>query len=343
MRWIGRLQMRIQLLFTRKEADSRLNQELRDHLERQIAENIALGMSADEARFAAMRIFGNPALLREQARASWSWNGLETLLRDLRYGLRTLRRAPAFTAIAIVVMALGIGANDAMFTIVRSVLLKPLPFADPDRLVKAWERDLAGLPDSQFNVVSGGMYAAWKKENRTFQDLAIGGNSENNLTGTGGQLPEKVNGCSCSWNMLPTLGVKPALGRNFSADDDRLEANGTVILTWGLWKRRFGGDPGIVNQTVHINSRAYMVIGVLPAWFVYPEDPAVQLLTPVYHEKPGGDGIAWQSSVSGDGTIAAGGDTGAGYGGSGVDCPAGEQCQSGRAGDWQVGDCAPAA
>jgi predicted permease len=286
MRWMARLQMRVQMLFTRRRADSRLNEELHDHLERQIAENIAAGMSADEARFAAMRVFGNPALLREQARASWSWNGLETLLRDLRYGLRTLGRAPAFTAIAMVVMALGIGANVAMFTIVRSVLLKPLPFADPDRLVKAWERDLAGLPDSQFNVVAGGMYAAWKKENRTFQDLAIGGNSENNLTGTGGQLPEKVNGCSCSWNMLPTLGVKPALGRNFSADDDRLEANGTVILTWGLWKRRFGGDAGIVNQTVHINSRAYTVIGVLPAWFVYPEDPAVQLLTPVYHEKP---------------------------------------------------------
>lgn len=286
MRWLAQMRMRIQMLFMRGRAAVQLDEELRDHLERQIAENLAAGMNADEARYAALRMFGNPALLREQARATWSWNWLELLLRDVRYGVRTLARSPGFAAIAILVMALGIGANVAMFTIVRSVLLKPLPYPDQDRLMMAYEHDVANLPDSQFNVVAGGMFSEWKSQNKTFQDLGLAGGSDYNLSANGGQLPEELHGVNCTWNLLPLLGVKPALGRSFTADDDKISANGTVLLTWGLWKRRFGGEAGIVNQTVHINTRAYTVIGVLPAWFVYPEDPAVQLLTPVYHDKP---------------------------------------------------------
>jgi hypothetical protein len=135
MRWLSQLQMRIRMLFGRANAASSLDEELNFHIERQIAENIGAGMSPDEARFAALRAFGNPTLLREQTRATWSWNGLESILRDVRYGVRTLIRTPGFAAIAILIMALGIGANVTLFTVVRSVLLKPLPFADPDRLV----------------------------------------------------------------------------------------------------------------------------------------------------------------------------------------------------------------
>jgi putative ABC transport system permease protein len=285
MRWLTQLRMRTEMLFSRRKAGLHLDAELRDHLDHQIAENLAAGMTAEEARFAALRSFGNPALLREQTRSTWSWIWLESLLRDVRYSARTLRRTPGFAIIAIVVMALGIGANVAMFTIVRSVLLKPLPYPDYNQLVMVYERGVVDL-DSQFNVVAGGMFAEWKKLNKTFQDIAISGGAEYNLAGASGQLPEKLHGVNCSWNLLPLLGVKPALGRSFTADDDQLSANGTVLLTWGLWKRRFGGDPAIINQTVHINMRAYTVIGVLPAWFVYPEDPTVQLLTPIYHDKP---------------------------------------------------------
>jgi hypothetical protein len=194
MRWLIKLRMQMNMLFGREQAGARLDEELRDHLERQIAENIAAGMSAEEAHFAALRTFGNPVLLREQSRAAWSWTWLELLLRDVRYGVRTLARTPGFAAIAILVIALGIGANVAMFTIVRSVLLKPLPFTDPDRLMMAYERDLAGLPDSLFNVVAGGMFSEWKKQNKTFQDLALSGDAEYNLSGAGGQLPEKLHG-----------------------------------------------------------------------------------------------------------------------------------------------------
>jgi putative ABC transport system permease protein len=271
------------MLFGRGKAEARLDEELRDHLERQIAENIAAGMSADEARHAAMRTFGNPALLRDQAHETWSWNWLDLLLRDVRYGMRTLTRTPGFAAIAILVMALGIGANVALFTIVRSVLFKPLPFRDPDRLVRLYESN----PDGKFpyNANAGGVFAEWKKQSRSFTDMALCGYAGYNLSGAGEQLPEGVRAGSFSWNLLPILGIQPSLGRNFTADEDRPSANPTVLLSWGLWKRRFAGNPSIVGQTVLLDARPYTVIGVMPASFAYP-NAATQLWTPIYYKEP---------------------------------------------------------
>ncbi|MGA7343711.1 MAG: ABC transporter permease [Terracidiphilus sp.] len=274
------------MLIGRGRAGARLDEELRFHLERQIAENVAAGMSADEARFAALRGFGNPALLREQARATWSWGWLESLWRDVRYGVRTLRRTPGFSLIAIAVMTLGIGANVALFTVVRGVLLRPLPFADPDRLVMVYEH---GIPDDSdkfaYNVVAGGVYAEWKKQNRSFSNMAMLQDSEYDLSGSGGQLPEKLDGAECTWDLLTTLGVRPALGRDFTAGDDSHAANGTVLLSWSLWKRRFGSDPGVLNRTIYIDAKSYTVIGVMPEWFAFPE-PTTQLWTSIYHDKP---------------------------------------------------------
>ncbi len=130
MRWLHKLSMQVRMLFHRGEEGARLDDELQFHLDQQIAENTAAGMSAEEARHAAMRSFGNPTTLRDQTRDNWSWNWLEQLWRDVRYGARTLARTPGFSVIAILVMALGIGANVALLTVVRSVLLKPLPFKD---------------------------------------------------------------------------------------------------------------------------------------------------------------------------------------------------------------------
>ncbi len=283
MRWLAKLQMRIAMLFTRSTAEKRLDEELRDHLDRQIAENIAAGMSAEEARYAAMRVFGNPALLREQTRGTWSWNWLETLLRDIRYGVRALGRTPGFAAIAILVMALGIGANVALVTIVRSVLLKPLPFKDPDRLMRLYEQSTDGT--FPYNQSAGGVFAEWRRQNRSFADMAMMGYGQYNLSGDGGQLPETARAAVFTWNMLPTLGVQPALGRNFAADDDRPAANPTVLLSWGLWKRRFGGNSSILNQTVMLDTKSYTVIGIMPPWFAFP-DQRVQLWTPLYRENP---------------------------------------------------------
>ena len=281
MRWLDRLAMKLRMLFQRAGADASLGEELHFHIDRQIAENIAAGMSADEARYAAMRTFGNPTLLREETRATWSWNRLESLWRDVRFGFRALRRTPGFTAIAIIVMALGIGANVALFTVVRSVLLKPLPFADPDRLLSIYEDG----KDFHHNVVAGGIYGEWRKFNQSFSHMAALQSGEYELSGAGGQLSERIKGALCSWELLTTLGVHPALGRDFYAADDSPSANATVILSWSLWQRRFGSDPGIVGRTIDLNAKPYTVIGVMPAWYAFPE-PASQLWIPLYHDQP---------------------------------------------------------
>jgi putative ABC transport system permease protein len=268
---------------TRKR-DADLERELGSDLELEEEEQREGGISEEEARYAALRAFGNPALIREQTRATWSWNWLESLARDLRISLRTLRRTPGFAVIAILVMALGIGANVALFTVVRGVLLKPLPFNDPGRLEMLYE---AGLHenDSPFNVVAGGIYAEWKKQNRSFSDLALVQHSRVGLSGSGGQLSEKLYSAEISSDLLPTLGVQPAMGRGFTQADDSPAANGTVLLSWGLWKRRFGGNRAILNQTIYLDAVPYTVIGIMPAWFDFPE-PATQLWTPVYHDDP---------------------------------------------------------
>jgi predicted permease len=168
---------------------------------------------------------------------------------------------------------------------VRGVLLKPLPFDDPDRLVMLYEAGLEKDGTPGFNVVAGGIYAEWKNQNRSYSSLALAKDIRVGLSGSGGQLPEKLNSSLFSWNMLRTLGVQPALGRDFTEADDNAAANGTVLLSWGLWKRRFGGDPAILNQTIHLDAQPYTVIGVMPAWFDFP-DPSTQLWTPVYHDRP---------------------------------------------------------
>jgi predicted permease len=269
---------------TKRDAD--LERELQADLELEEEEQRGNGITGEDARYAALRAFGNPTLIREQTRAVWSWNWLESLARDLRISLRTLRRTPAFTAIAVLVMALGIGANVALFTVVRGVLLKPLPFDDPDGLVMIYEGGIHENETAGLNVVvSGGMYAEWKKQNRSYSDLALAQNIRVGISGSQGQLPEKLKSALFSWDMLRTLGVHPALGRDFTQADDSPSANGTVLLSWGLWKRRFGGDPAILNQKIDLDAQPYTVIGVMPAWFDFP-DPSTQLWTPVYHDKP---------------------------------------------------------
>ena len=283
MLWVWRLWMRLQTLVRRPQVARQLDDEIQFHLEQQITENVAAGMSREEARHAALRTFGNPTVLKEETRETWGWMWLQQIIRDLRYTVRTLRRAPEFALAVILVMALGIGANTALFTIVRSVLLKPLPFGDAKRLVMLYE--VTGDGKYPYNVVAGGIFEAWQKETQSFEQLAIWGGSGYTLSGRTGQLPEQLQGTTCSWNLFPTLGVQPALGRGFEASDDQPSANATVVLSWGLWKRRFGSDPTIVGKNIHLDAKAYTVIGVMPSWFVYP-DADTQLWTAIYHEAP---------------------------------------------------------
>jgi putative ABC transport system permease protein len=264
-----------------------LDAELGDHLDRQIAENIAGGMSPDEARAAALRTFGNPALLRDQAHDTWNWSGLESLLNDLRIGCRTLLRTPGFTVIAILVMALGIGANVALFTIVRSVLLKPLPYADPGRLVTLYERS-AGEGRGVFNPVAAGSFFEWQRAASGVEQMALVSPFQNyNVSAEGGKLPERIDAGFCSWSFFSILGVQPALGRTFAESDDQHGAQATVILSDGFWRRRYAGNPEIVGRTIWLDAKPYTVVGVLPASFLFNSafgGNTVQVWTPVGHE-----------------------------------------------------------
>ncbi|HEX6770738.1 MAG TPA: ABC transporter permease, partial [Acidobacteriaceae bacterium] len=281
MRVLDRLRMLGYSLFHRKAAGTALDEELRFHLEQQIAENRRAGMTEVEARQAALRLFGNPLVMREQARASWSWQWMELLARDTRHGFRRLMRAPSFALTAMLVLALGIGANVALFSVVNAVLLKPLPVAHPDRLVRIYEARSDG--SFQDNVVAGGCFARWQQESRSFVQMAIMQSTRYNLAGNG-EMPEVVQAEQASWNTLPMLGARAAFGRLFTRDDDRPEANATTLLSWGLWKRRYGGDRSIIGRTILIDQKPYTVLGVLPEWFRYP-DARTQLWVPVYHER----------------------------------------------------------
>jgi predicted permease len=277
MRWVERFRMAMLMLFRRKAESERLNRELEFHLEQQIAENIESGMEPEQARFAALRLFGNPTLLREEARSSWSWNWLDGLWRDLRYGARTLLRTPAFSFIAILVMALGIGATTSLFTIVRSVLLRPLPFRDPDKLVMLYEH----FRQTQFpyNVVSPADFRDWRAQTHGFEDMGAWRWWAGHISTMQGEMPEVVTGAGGSWNLFSVLGVQPVFGRTFTADEDRFGANDVVMLTWSLFQSRFSGDKSIVGKQVRIDSKPYTVVGVLPAWFTYP-DPEVKVWIP---------------------------------------------------------------
>jgi predicted permease len=278
MRWWERFRMATLMLFRRHEQTGRLNDELHFHLDQQVQENIAHGLSPEEARYAALRTFGNPALLRDQARSSWSWNWLEKLLRDLRYGVRTLTRSPGFALTAILVIALGIGATTSLFTIVRAVLLKPLPFRDPDNLVMIYEHFRSGSADA-FNPVAVADFNEWREKTHGFEDMAAGRTTGFDLTGEHAELPEVVEAAAGSWNLFSLLGTPLALGRAFTPEEDRVGANHVAILTWSFFERRFAGDPSVIGKQVRLDSTPYQIIGVLPRWFTYP-DAQVQLWVP---------------------------------------------------------------
>jgi predicted permease len=268
--------------FSRTRADADLIDEIESYIAEEMAENKLHGMSEDEAKRRARIKFGNPQRVRERLWQQNSIAAVESAWRDLKYAIRTLMRTPGFTATAILVMALGIGATVALFTVVWSVLLKPLPFEDPDRLITIYENSNDQFP---MNSVAPGMYKEWAKQNRSFANLAMLGEAQFNLSTEGGELPEMLFGAACTANLLPTLGVQPALGRNFTAGEDEPGGNRVVLLSWSLWKRRFGGDPAIMGRTIRLNRLPYRVIGVMPQWFAFPDSTA-QLWTPIYNYFP---------------------------------------------------------
>jgi macrolide transport system ATP-binding/permease protein len=262
-----------------RKRDQDVEREIQSDLDLEEEEQRERGVSAEEARHAAMRAFGNTTLISEQTRSVWSWNELENLLRDLRIGVRTLFRSPGFSVLAVLVMALCLGATTALFSVVRGVLLEPLPFRDPTRLVMVYERFRGSSSGSEYDQVSPADYYDWRSRTRGFEDIAALRDWQFNLSGGNGEMPEVVHAEAGTWNLFSVLGVRPALGRTFTENEDQAGASRVAMLTWSLYERRFGGDPGVLGKEIHMDGNSWTVVGVLPRWFAYP-DANVQLWVP---------------------------------------------------------------
>lgn len=267
--------------FRRRRADAELREEMDAFLVEETAENIARGMEPEEARRIARIKLGNPRSVRETLWQQNTVSLLDTLMRDLKYAVRTLARTPGFSLIAIAVMALCIGATTSLFTVVRSVLLKPLPFRDPGGLVMLYEhfRDARSNQEGfNYNPVAPADFYDWRAQTHGFEDMAAARRIGFNITGERGELPEAVSASGGTWNLFPLLGVQAAVGRAFTQGEDRLDGT-AVMLTWNLFERRFGGDSSIVGKQIHLNGKPFTVVGVLPQWFTYP-DAKVQIWVP---------------------------------------------------------------
>jgi putative ABC transport system permease protein len=241
--------------------DRELGQELQFHLEMLEARHRSRGLDPAAARRAARLELGGDAQIAETWRDQRSLPFLDALRQDLRYGIRTLRRTPGFTAAALLTLTLGIGANTAIFTIVNAVLLKPLPYADPDRLVAIGDR----RPDGSLSETGFATVADWRARSRSFEQLAMLRLWMPTLVTSG--EGERLAAVRVSWNYFDTIGARPALGRSFTADDDRADHWRVLLLSDRLWRRRFGADPSVVGRTVVMNDREYRIVGVMPASF----------------------------------------------------------------------------
>ena len=281
MRWVQKLSTLLRSLFRRNAVEQELSSELRFHIERQVQENVSAGMTPQEARRTAMRDFGGVEKFKEECRDTRRANYVENLLQDIRYGLRMLRKSPSFTFFAVGVLALGIAANSAIFSIADDVLLRPLPYRDANRLVMVWEDSSAfGFPK---DTPAPGNFADWRARNQVFEDMAaLSYSGYFNLTGSG--TPEALEGRSVTANLFSVLGVSPALGRDFRPEDDVPGAFSVAILSHGLWLRRFGGDPNIVGKDILLNHEKCTIIGVIKRGLPFP-DRETELWVPIRFTK----------------------------------------------------------
>ncbi|HEX3986833.1 MAG TPA: ABC transporter permease [Acidobacteriaceae bacterium] len=259
--------------------DADLERKLLSDLELEEEEQQERGLPAKEAHFAARRAFGNATLIRERTRVVWCRGWLEQLVRDVKYGTRTLLRSPEFAIVSVLVMTLGIGATTSLFTMVRAVLLRPLPFRDSDKLVMLYEHYRHNKGGDGFNAVAPGDYRDWRSHTHGFEDMAAMRAYGGIISGVHSELPEVAQSAGGSANLFPLLGVTPAFGRLFTEAEDQPKGEPVVLLTWSLFQRRFAGDPSIIGKQIHLDTIPTTVVGVLPSWFTYP-DARIQFWLP---------------------------------------------------------------
>src|SRR5262245_5854988 len=279
MEWFNIIRSRLRSLFRRESVLQDIEEELRVHVEMETDTNIKRGMPPDEARAAALKSFGNMGRNTERGYDIRGGGWLETLWQDLRYGMRMLLTCPSFTVVAVITLALGIGANTAIFSVVNAVLLRPLPCEGPDRLVYIWNAPQQGYPEDS----SLPDFVDWREQSRSFERMAATTDRTFNLTGVG--EAERLNGLAVTADFFPLLSIRPAFGRVFLPEEDRPGASGVAILSHNLWRRRFGSNPDVVGRSITLNGQNHTVVGItapdlwLPGgadlWVPLAMDPSV--------------------------------------------------------------------
>jgi predicted permease len=251
----------------RKRMLADVDQDIRDHIERETQENIEHGIPPEEARYAALRKFGNVTRVKEETREVWNIIWLEQLLQDLRFAFRTLRKSPSFTIVVVLTLAFGIGANTAVFALVDAVLLRPLPYPHPNQLVLMFD-----VPLKQPDALSGISYRDFtelREQNQVMSEMA--GNSFHDLTLTGAGEPSIVNTADVTPEIFPLLNAKPLAGRILLPEDGKRGAAPVAVLSENLWRSRFGSNPALIGQSITLDMRSFTVVGILPASFRYPD------------------------------------------------------------------------
>ncbi|HZI48644.1 MAG TPA: ABC transporter permease, partial [Pyrinomonadaceae bacterium] len=251
----------------RNEPDLEFQTELEEHIQLLAERYRRQGMTSEAAMLAARRQFGNTTLLQEDRRSMQIIPIIEAVRGDLIYAVRMLRRNPGFAATAVLTLALGIGANTTIFSVCNAVLFKPLPYAEPDRIVMLSER----MPDGKLSTVAPANFVDWQNESRSFSEMAaVRATSFASSFILGGQSEaSRLIGGDASSSFFSVLGVRFMLGRNFLPDEDRPGHDGVAILSYGVWSQRFGADPNIAGKTITLNDESYTVVGVLPAGFQF--------------------------------------------------------------------------
>jgi putative ABC transport system permease protein len=272
------LLLRLRSLFRRKKVEAELDDELRFHFEQRVAKFTNSGLPSQEARRLARLEFGGMEQLKEEHRDARGVSFIETLLQDIRYGLRMLAKSPGFTVVAVLTLALGIGANTAIFSYIDAWMIKPLPYPQADRLMMFESHDKKHGWTSE-PITSPADFFDFQKQNTSFEQTVAWTDANFNLTGDG--PPALVEGGRVSWNYFDTLGAKPILGRPFTPDEDRSGAPHVAILSRGLWQGRYAADPKIIGRSIAIGGEAYTVVGVMPGTFQFPLMGIANLWTPL--------------------------------------------------------------
>ena len=274
--WLYTLPLRVRSLFRGRQVDRDLDDEMQYHVERLTQENLTHGMSPEQARYAALRAMEGLTQNKERARETRKVSPILNFGRDARYALRLLRKNPGFAVVAILTLALGIGANSAIFSVVNAMLLRPLPFPESNRLVRLWESPAKKGGDR--NVVNPWNFLEWRAHTHSFEDMAAITGGDMNITGQG--EPFAIQGLSVSPGFFSILRIRPYLGRTFLPEDGMPGHDDKVVLSYGLWQSRFGGDREIAGKKLTVNGTSCVILGVMPAGFSYPKSQA-QLWTPL--------------------------------------------------------------